>query len=319
MVSAPQSLWPPLEPSDPFSLGAAARDSAASIPIAALKRRAKKVVAEKKAEEHPLAKRPQWMPLVLSLGLHGVLLGCLALQIIQFSEAKPAGEVFVETSDDGGGAGSGGLGDIVSFDMQPWMPAGGQGAPPETATAVSAVALGDIGLPGIGKGTGIGTGNGAGDGTGGAGGGGGLFPGLPKNAVQKGSFAAWITPQGIDNVHRRFRPVGEPGESPQQGEVYHITIRIRLPNDRVTYSISDLSGEVVGTDKYRQRIPDRAYIRDKEGNLVRPSRVSTIKVKNHIAEIIFEVPGADEFVEDTIQVESTLLKESQTLTLKFGE
>ena len=138
-----------------------------------------------------------------------------------------------------------------------------------------------------------------------------------------GSFAAWTIPQGLDNNGRRIRErdgkPGEPGESPLAGERYLIVIRIKLPSNRATYSLSDLSGSVIGTDKYRQVIPEGVYVMMKDGRLEKPPRHGKLDVKDRMIEIAMQVPGAERQVKDTIEVKSKLLNESQKMTLEFAQ
>jgi hypothetical protein len=259
-----------------------------------------------------------WMAVGLSVVVHCILLTVLALLVIRGAAAEPEIDALIQS---GSGSGFGGeLGEPVGLNLEPMMPVGTlEGGNPQMAAV-------DIPLDGIGGNTGAAGPFGSPDG-GVAGGRGGAghgdagdgFPGLPGRAVRAGSFAAWTTPQGLDNHRRRFKEKGKPGDSPQPGEIYHITIQIRLPADRKIYALSDLSGEVVGTDRYRQRFPQRAWITDADGELVRPPSTGKLKVKNRVVEIIIEVPGAARLVEDTIEVESKLLKEQQTLTLTFEE
>ena len=165
---------------------------------------------------------------------------------------------------------------------------------------------------GLGGGSGNGFGGGEGDG----------FLRLPRGAVTAGSFAAWTVPQGIDNRGRKLPErggtTGEPGESPLEGEVYFIVIRIKLPANRATYSLSDLSGSVRGTDKYRQDIPDGVFVLAKDGRLEKPARTGKLDVKNRSIDIVMRVPGAERLVKDTIELKSRLLNETQRLTLEFA-
>lgn len=273
------------------------------------------------AGEVPHEAGRQWQALGVSIVVHGFLLAILAIVMVGGrTTADSTQETLVQLRDEIGNPGQG-VGESVSFDLGPLMPTP-QRANLDVVASLSVARLpaaasnigGIDGIEGGGAG-GIGIG---GPGHGGSGGGSGTgFLNLPRNSVQAGSFAAWTTPQGVDNVARRFKPPGDPGDSPQPGELYHITIQIKLPPNRKTYSLSDLSGEVIGTDKYRQKIPQGVYIVGPDKKLVKPPRTGKIDVKKNVVEIIVVVPGAARLVEDTIHVESQLLKESQTLTLKF--
>lgn len=111
-------------------------------------------------------------------------------------------------------------------------------------------------------------------------------PRVAKWAVTKGSFSAWTEP-----------------EHPAPGQTYKIVIVVRLPANMTTYKLGDLSGRVVGTDGYRQRI---SYASDER-----------LPVIDGGVSLFVPVPGAQKLVKDTIQIESRMLKEKQTLTLTF--
>ncbi len=92
-----------------------------------------------------------------------------------------------------------------------------------------------------------------------------------------------------------------------------------MPANRSTYTLSDLTGAVRGTDKYRQDIPDGVFVMARDGRLEKPSRSGRLDVKNRSIDIVMRVPGAERRVKDTIELRSKLLNESQTLTLEFQE
>ncbi len=118
---------------------------------------------------------------------------------------------------------------------------------------------------------------------------GGDFAGPPgKNAVFKGSFAAWTVP-----------------EDPEPGEDYKIVVRVKLP-ERVKrrYPVSDLSGVVIGTDGYRQVIPGI-------------TKLKTLKVLRGYTQFDVTVPGAYRLVKDKIIVRSKMLEEEQLLEIVF--
>lgn len=143
---------------------------------------------------------------------------------------------------------------------------------------------------------------------------GGAFLELPQNAVQAGSFAAWWIPK-----IERYGEVVEPGQLPREGQDYRIYVQIAVPKERKTYSVDDLSGEIVGTDGYKQLIPQRAWVMDDKGNLVRAvGGRSYLPVRDGVAEIVFKVEAASKAgVQDTIRIRSRLLDEEQSLTLIF--
>lgn len=110
-----------------------------------------------------------------------------------------------------------------------------------------------------------------------------------KNAVQRGSFTAWTEP-----------------EDPVPGENYLIVIEVRLPDKVLRFPRADLSGLVIGTDGWRQRLPgqtDRYH--------------QFLPVEDHVTQIEIEVPGAGRRVQDTIQIRSRMLKEEQVLKIVF--
>lgn len=135
-------------------------------------------------------------------------------------------------------------------------------------------------------------GEGKGDGAGEDGGVSGGQPGeyfvMPESGkvVTKGSFTAWTVP-----------------EDPEPGQNYRIVIQIQLPEKVRRYRQGDLSGLVVGTDGYLQRIPPlpRAYL----------------PVQDNKAQLVIFVQGANADVRDRIQIQSRILKEQQTLEIVF--
>lgn len=108
--------------------------------------------------------------------------------------------------------------------------------------------------------------------------------------VTKGSFAAWTEP-----------------EDPTPGEDYKIVILVKLPDRLNKYRASDLSGMVIGTDRYSQSIPGPEFLR---GN-------SYLPVQDGVAQLVVKVPGADRLVKDTIRLRSKLLNEEQDLEIEF--
>lgn len=126
-------------------------------------------------------------------------------------------------------------------------------------------------------------------------------------AVTKGSFTAFTIPP-----------------DPKPRDVYSIVIEVRLPDDIKEYRVSDLVGEVRGSDKYVQKIPydkDAAsaagfQTKDKGFKVLTNSTVLDV-FKNRV-QIIVKVPGAARMVKDVIRIRSRRLKEEQELTLVFG-
>lgn len=126
-------------------------------------------------------------------------------------------------------------------------------------------------------------------------------------AVTKGSFTAFTIPA-----------------NPKPRDVYSIVIEVRLPDDVKEYRVSDLVGEVRGSDKYVQKIP---YDKDapsaagfqSKGEGFKVLKDSTVlEVFKNRVQIIVKVPGAARLVKDVIRIRSRKLKEAQELTLVFG-
>ncbi|QDT56859.1 hypothetical protein Pan44_49190 [Caulifigura coniformis] len=324
MSPAPQS-------GDELLFGAAAvMEPAAAAPLTrSARRRLKEAKAERRANaaDDDLADdretlKSGWIAMGFSLAVHAFLLAVLAVLVVQGASIRSDETVIID-GNLGGGGGNAGLGDPVSLSLEPLLPAAGENASSAMATvdsvAMAATRGHPFGTPGGAQETGLG--GGRGDGFGGGEGDG--FLRLPRGAVTAGSFAAWTVPQGIDNNGRRIRErdgkPGEPGESPLEGEVYFIVIRIKLPANRSTYSLSDLSGSVIGTDKYRQIIPEGVFVLAKDGRLEKPSRTGKLDVKNRSIDIVMRVPGAEGLVKDTIELKSKLLNETQRMTLEFAK
>ncbi len=136
---------------------------------------------------------------------------------------------------------------------------------------------------------------------------------IPENAVVAGHFAAWWIPKA-----ERYGEQVKPGQLPRVGQDYRIIVQLQIPEGRKSLRITDLSGEIVGSDGYKQRIPDRAWIYNAQGKLVPVRGHPRLKVIDGTIQIVFKVPGAGkQDVRDTITVRSKLLDEEQTLTLIF--
>lgn len=109
---------------------------------------------------------------------------------------------------------------------------------------------------------------------------------VPSYAVSKGSFSAWTEPR-----------------DPDPGRQYVIVIQVRLPKSIREYPGSDLTGKVIGTDLYKQDIKFKS--------------TDKFPVKDGAAQVQIPVPGAAKLVRDTIQIESRLLGEKQTILIEF--
>ena len=125
-------------------------------------------------------------------------------------------------------------------------------------------------------------------------------------AVTRGSFTAWTVP-----------------ENPRPRQPYRIIIEVRLPDRFRRYRVSDLSGEVVGTDKYRQKIPwdvraPWASMSWAGDELVTISSAERLDIRNNKVQLVITVLGAERLVRDAITIRSRLLREEQKLELVFG-
>lgn len=125
-------------------------------------------------------------------------------------------------------------------------------------------------------------------------------------AVTRGSFTAWTDPA-----------------QPVPGQSYQIIIEIRLPDKIKRYRLSDLSGEVSGSDRYRQRLPydsrSPSAARVTDGTEYKTVRANMIvKVNETKLQLAIKVPGAERLVRDHIRIKSRRLREEQELILVFG-
>ena len=125
-------------------------------------------------------------------------------------------------------------------------------------------------------------------------------------AVTKGSFTAWTDP-----AH------------PEPGQFYQIIIEMRLPDRIKRYRLSDLSGAVIGTDRYRQSLPfdqnSPGAARVTGGAPYKSVRRNTIvNMTGTKLQLAIRVPGAPRLVKDRIRIKSRRLREEQELVLVFG-
>jgi len=140
--------------------------------------------------------------------------------------------------------------------------------------------------------------------------GGGILLKVPEAgfAVTKGSFTAFTIPA-----------------KPEPLKPYRIVIEVRLPGDVNKYRVSDLKGEVIGTDGYKQflpydkAMPSAARAPAANGREVVLTSSSSIDVIKNRVQIIIVVPGARNLVKDRIKIRSRRLREEQELTLTFGK
>jgi hypothetical protein len=228
---------------------------------------------------------PQGMiGIVVSLFLHAIVMLILACLIMSQASTPELTTIW----------GMQGNSDELSADITMDSEAvseGGESAPVEVTQAsqtLDSLAIqGDlaesmrIGLGGKGNGEGA-----TGEGTGLDGGVGAAAMKIPGHAQTKGSFSAWADPR-----------------DPKPGENYDIVIQIKLPGNITKIRGSDITGNVIGTDSYRQTI------RFKPNEL--------LPIEGGMARIRIPVPGAARLVRDTIRVESKLLREKQIFEIEF--
>ena len=126
--------------------------------------------------------------------------------------------------------------------------------------------------------------------------------------VRKGSFSVWTVPK-----------------DPLPFQEYKIVIQVRLPDLVRRYRATDLSGEVEGTDRYRQQIPwdpkwkgrTDVALTVRKGQLVPLRKGDFLPVRDRIAQLVIRVPPAKRLVRDRIKIRSKLLKEQQVLEIVF--
>ena len=115
---------------------------------------------------------------------------------------------------------------------------------------------------------------------------------LPANAIVQGSFTVWADPP-----------------HPMEKQSYFIHVRVTLPTTVTTYTKQDLSGTLVGTDGYHQTInnPILGFV----------TQQFHFTPGSGSAELVMLIPGALQGIDDTLQVTSQLLHESQTVLVHF--
>lgn len=267
--------------------------------------------------------------LLLSFFLHVILLALLAIPVFQILKQEQTITSVVQSFDDGGLA----IGDPGGMELSL-----ANVAPPSinpmqnllidpsslAPTLLPSVNPSDLPmLPGDSKGgkggkggKGKGGGFGIGDGIGGEG---GIRIMEPPNAVRAGNFSVWPWPI-IGNDIKGKVIHGEPGSSPAVLQPYHIVIRLKVPEGRRSVNLSDFSGQVIGSDRYTQKIPQDSWYYNAQGDLVRGRTGRSIPVIDGTAELLIRVPGAGSAaVRDSITVSSRLTDEEQKIELQFQE
>lgn len=129
-----------------------------------------------------------------------------------------------------------------------------------------------------------------------------------RRVVKKGSFSVWTVPK-----------------DPLPEQEYQIVIQVRLPSNVRRYRATDLTGEVEGSDRYRQKIPwdpkwkkrTDVALTVRKGRLVALRRGDFLPVRDRVAQLVIRVPPARRLVRDKIRIQSKLLKEQQVLEIVF--
>jgi len=117
-------------------------------------------------------------------------------------------------------------------------------------------------------------------------------PPVPQGAIVQGSFTVWADPP-----------------NPSQGQRYNIHMRVKLPSNVGQYSRADLSGTLFGTDGYFQTINGMF-------GFIQPFYFDP---SAGFAELVMPIPGAKQGVHDSLKVSSSVLQESQTINIIFGQ
>jgi hypothetical protein len=149
---------------------------------------------------------------------------------------------------------------------------------------------------------------------------GGYLLRAPGNAVKAGKFTAFSQPI----IRHGFGPnrreeLGKPGDAPGHRQDYYIVIHIKVGANRRTYPITDLIGQIIGTDGYRQSVPEGMFVLNPEGQPEPLKPDKRIKVTKGVVQLLFRVPGGVSGVRDEIALKSKMLREEQKLQLIFQE
>jgi hypothetical protein len=113
--------------------------------------------------------------------------------------------------------------------------------------------------------------------------------------ITKGSFTVWADPA-----------------DPRPGQRYELHLEVSVSDSVGAYHCRDLTGFVSGTDRFYLSIPD--YCRG--GNFFVGKRPAAIKGKS-VYHYRFHIPGAAASVRDTIEVQSKVLNEHQSIQVSF--
>lgn len=261
---------------------------------------------------------PDGSSFTISFVMHAVLLALLAIPIHQslMKEAEEAPLIQVIDGDALGGP----MGDIIEEPLVIAQKAKGSeefditqfdGQAAENNLAANALLSDTAGTAGTEDG------NSSADVAGAVG---GYLLRAPGNAVRAGKFTAFAQPiiaKGFGD--NRKEELGQPGDSPGHKQDYYIVIHIKVGSVRKTYPISDLIGTVVGTDGYRQTVPQGMFVLNPDGTPEPLKPDKRIKVTRGVVQLLVRVPGGESGVRDQIALKSKILKEEQKLQLVFQD
>ncbi|RLS44443.1 MAG: hypothetical protein DWH81_00885 [Planctomycetota bacterium] len=261
---------------------------------------------------------PDGSSFTISFVMHAVLLALLAIPIHQSLMQKDDEATLIQVVD--GDLSGGPLGDIIEEPLVMAQKARGSeefditqfdGQATENNLAANALLSDTAGTGGSEDG------NSSADVAGAVG---GYLLRAPGNAVKAGKFTAFAQPivsHGFGDNRRE--ELGKPGDSPGHKQDYYIVIHIKVGSVRRTYPISDLIGSIVGTDGYRQAVPEGMFVLNPEGKPEPLKPDKRIKVIKGVVQLLVRVPGGASGVRDQIALKSKILKEEQKLQLVFQD
>ncbi|WP_437186232.1 hypothetical protein SH668x_003379 [Planctomicrobium sp. SH668] len=264
---------------------------------------------------------------LISLFLHIVGLGLLSIPVMKIiAREKELSTVLVNVGGDGGGDGVE-IGQPIGIDLSPPSSQSSSDSfhdiPLLDSSAMSLPLPPDSLSSGIMKSAGA---SGGASGEGGEGGtSGALGTGFrleePANSVKAGSFSVWSWPiidPIVNKISNKSLKHGVPGSNPKTRQNYHVVIRMKVPADKKVVRVSDFSGTIEGSDRYKQKIPRDAYVYNDKGELKRATPGNVIPIVEGTVELLILVPGADKAIRDEIIVKSHVTGEEQKIVLEFG-
>ena len=141
----------PQSADEPFFAATAVMEPTAPGPLTRSARRRQKLAQKQAAEQpqpgdladdQPEKIKSGWIAMGFSLAVHAFLLAILAVLVVQGATISAENDAVIDSSLIGGGGGNAGLGEPVSLDLQPLLPAAGDA--PAMAKAIS---IADISPP----------------------------------------------------------------------------------------------------------------------------------------------------------------------------